>query len=192
MEFIINQVRINLNEGNSADVTLLASSDGATTDKPSNGNGFAMVMPLKLAFHEKESWTVPVEPLVSISGGNVIAKRTVSKGKGRGTIKERWTQDDYQVTIEGVLINLKDANVYPEEDVRKLREFCEATEALDVECDLLKIYDITRITIVSWDIPFTKGEANQRFTISALSDDLFDLLKEDVKPLAYREDGFVC
>ncbi|GEM_PF-2955503 len=184
MEFIINQVRINLNEGNSADVTLLASSDGATTDKPSNGNGFAMVMPLKLAFHEKESWTVPVEPLVSISGGNVIAKRTVSKGKGRGTIKERWTQDDYQVTIEGVLINLKDANVYPEEDVRKLREFCEATEALDVECDLLKIYDITRITIVSWDIPFTKGEANQRFTISALSDDLFDLLKEDVKPLA--------
>ncbi len=183
IDFIFNRVNINLGKSSNMDVTLLSGASESWDDKPTNGNGFSMVMPVKLRIPGDEFWTFPVEPLVSISGGNVISKRVVAKGKGRGTIKERWSQDDYAVTIEGVFINLDNANVYPESDVRKLRDLCEAKEALEIECDLLKIHDITRITITSWDIPFTKGEANQRFTISALSDDLFDLLVEDVKPM---------
>lgn len=181
--FYKNRVQINLNSSKDADVTLLSSPDDSVDSKPTNANGYAMVMPVKLRTPGGTFWTFPVEPLVSISGGNIIAKRTVAKSKGRGTIKERWSQDDYTVNIEGVMINMDNANVYPEADVRKLRELCEAHEALEIECDLCLIHDISRITIVSWDIPFTKGEANQRFSISALSDDLFDLLVEDVKPL---------
>jgi len=180
-------VIINLHS-DSGGSTLLSDTPDFTNDNPVNYNGFSMVMPVKFRIPGGEFWTFPVEPLVSLSGGNVIAKRTVAKGKGRGTIKERWTQDDYSVTIEGSFVNYDNANVYPEAHVRKLRELCETGEALEIECDLLKIHDITRICITSWDIPFTKGEANQRFTISALSDDLFDLLVEDIEPLSRKTD----
>lgn len=181
-------VNINLKSLTQNEVTMLSDTPDSLPDNPNSYNGFAMVMPVKLRIPDGEFWTFPVEPLVGISGGNIIAKRTVAKGKttgkqARGTIKERWTQDDYAITIEGVLINMDNANVYPEEDVKKLREFCETHESLDIECELLRIHDISRICITNWDLPFTKGDANQRFTISALSDDLFELLVEDTKPL---------
>ena len=149
-----------------------------------NANGYPMVMPVKLKLEGQEFWTLPIEPLVSISGGNVIAKRNVAKGKGRGTIKERWSRDDYAVNIEGMLINFDDPNAYPEDDVRKLREFCEAKEAIQIECDLLGYFDVNRIVIEKFEIPFTKGENNQKYSISAYSDDIVDLLVEDTNPMA--------
>lgn len=172
------------------EVTLQGSAGEGYENKPSGSNGYAMFMPVKIRVDEKsEFWTLPVEPLVSISGGNKIARRMVAKAssdskvKNRGTIKERWAQDDYNITIDGIFINSDNSNVYPEEDVVKLREICESASVVEIECDLLKYFDVTRMVIVTYDFPFTKGEQNQRFVISGYSDDLFDLLVDDVKPL---------
>ena len=132
-------------------------------------------LPLEISLVDQEDWwLVPIEPLITLTGRNIIVRRQVSKGKIRGSIKERWTQDDYQVKIEGALMDLK-RDDYPRDDVQKLRNFCEAAK-LKVRCPLFEIFSINQIVVESYDFPFTKGIQNQQYTINAYSDDTYKLL----------------
>lgn len=140
-----------------------------------NALGVPMRFPLEISLVGQEDWwLVPIEPLITLTGRNIIVRRQVSKGKIRGSIKERWTQDDYQVKIEGALMDLK-RDDYPRDDVRKLRNFCEAAK-LKVRCPLFEIFSINQIVVESYDFPFTKGIQNQQYTINAYSDDTYKLL----------------
>lgn len=140
-----------------------------------NALGVPMRFPLEISLVDNEDWwLVPIEPLITLTGRNIIVRRQVSKGKIRGSIKERWTQDDYQVKIEGALMDLK-RDDYPREDVQKLRNFCEAAK-LKVRCPLFEIFSINQIVVESYDFPFTKGIQNQQYTINAYSDDTYKLL----------------
>lgn len=140
-----------------------------------NALGIPMVMPLSLRLDAEgaEEWLLPEEPMISITGQNLITRRHVSKGRLRGSIKERWTQDDYTVKIEGLLLG-RDGR-YPKKDVEQLRRYCEAGK-VKVLCPLLEIFGITQIAIESWDIPFTSGTTNQNYEITAYSDDIYKLL----------------
>lgn len=140
-----------------------------------NALGIPMVMPLSLRLDAEgaEEWLLPEEPMISITGQNIITRRHVSKGRLRGSIKERWTQDDYTVKIEGLLLG-RDGR-YPKKDVEQLRRYCEAGK-VKVLCPLLEIFGITQIAIESWDIPFTSGTTNQNYEITAYSDDIYKLL----------------
>ncbi|HOI32010.1 MAG TPA: DUF6046 domain-containing protein, partial [Bacteroidales bacterium] len=117
----------------------------------------------------------PIDPFINLSFKNIITRRRVAKGSNRGTIKERWTQDDVEITISGILINPTGA--YPEE-VDRLVEFFEARQAIDVTSPLLNQHSIFSIVIESLDLPHTKGLENQAFTIKAYSDDVFELLQK--------------
>ena len=121
-------------------------------------------------------------PMVLPQGSNIITKKQVSKGQVRGTIKERWSQGDYQVNITGILIG-SDGN-YPDADVKKLRSYLEAGKIL-VKSPLLELFSINQVVVETWSIPFTSGQANQAYTIGALSDDIYKLLlrREDLKQL---------
>ena len=140
-----------------------------------NALGIPMVMPLSLRLDVEgaEEWLLPEEPMLSITGQNIITRRHVSKGRLRGSIKERWTQDDYTVKVEGLLLG-RDGR-YPKNDVERLRRYCEAGK-VKVLCPLLEIFGITQIAIESWDIPFTSGTTNQNYEITAYSDDIYKLL----------------
>lgn len=140
-----------------------------------NATGVPMILPLRFQLEESgaQEWLFPMEPMISVNGQNILVRRNVSKGKIRGSIKERWTQDDYSVRIEGILMGMD--GKYPEADVAKLRSFCEAghVKALNT---LLEIFGISQLAIESWDIPFTSGTINQNYTIQAYSDDIYKLL----------------
>lgn len=176
--------KTSVNEVDSDDYNSIKSmSDEELEDTiRTNSLGIPMQQPLRLRLEESgaEEWLIPMEPMISLTGQNLIVRRHVNKGKIRGSIKERWCEDDYSVTIEGILMS--DDGSYPEDDVRKLRSYCEAghVEAL---CPLLEIFGISRIVIESWDIPFTSGTANQNYTIKAYSDDIYKLLltREDLE-----------
>lgn len=145
-----------------------------------NALGIPMTMPMELkADGDSDWWLLPYEPIISISGKNVIVKKQISKGKVRGSIKERWTQDDYSISISGILIG---ESSYPASDVRKLRRMCESAK-LQVSCPLLEVFSISQIVVESFDFPFTSGPQNQAYSISAVSDDMYKLLlkKEDLK-----------
>ena len=140
-----------------------------------NALGVPMVMPLRFQLEESgaKEWLFPIEPMISINGQNILVRRHVNKGTIKGSIKERWTQDDYTVRIEGILMS-RDGK-YPDEDVATLKNFCEAGHVKAL-CPLLELFGISQLAIESWDIPFTTGLTNQNYTITAYSDDIYKLL----------------
>ena len=140
-----------------------------------NATGDPMVLPLRFQLGESgaEEWLFPMEPMISLNGQNILVRRNVSKGRIKGSIKERWTQDDYSVRIEGILLGTD--GKYPDADVAKLRSFCEAGHVKALN-PLLEIFGISQLAIESWDIPFTSGTINQNYTIQAYSDDIYKLL----------------
>ena len=140
-----------------------------------NALGVPMQMPVRLKLEEPdaEEWLLPIEPMVSVTGQNIITRRRVNKGRVKGSIKERWTEDDYSVTIEGILMGT-DGN-YPTADVAKMRKFCEAGRVFILN-PLLEIFGISHMVIEKWDIPFTSGNENQNYTLSGYSDDIYKLL----------------
>jgi len=144
--------------------------------------GMPMTSPLRLQAEESGAaeWLLPMEPMISVNGQNILTRRHVNKGKVRGSIKERWAQDDYTVTIEGILMS-KDGS-YPKEDVGKLRSYCESGHVKALS-PLLEIFDIRQLAIENWEIPFTSGLRNQNYTITAYSDDIYKLLlsRDDLK-----------
>lgn len=132
--------------------------------------------PLKIKWNsESVWWQFPIEPVVTINGKNTIVKRNVLKvpsadSERRGSVKELWSQDDYEVNISGVFISGSDGKL-PEEQLRILRKYCEGRKSLMVESPLFTIFNIKRIAIEDFQFPFTKGIENQMFSIKASSDD---------------------
>lgn len=139
--------------------------------------GAAQFVPLRLrrSGTEEDWFELPYEPLISVSGSNIIAKRKVAKAPGFiGTVKEYWAQDDYEITITGALYGREEigdfAECFPREDFERLKNYCISPSGLDVDCPLLEILDIRHIVVESFEFPFSKGENVQGYTIKALSD----------------------
>lgn len=134
------------------------------------------VMPMKFKRPDDKEWfRLPLEPLVSISGKNTIIRRKVAKSKLGGTIKERWSQDDYEVTIQGV-ISGSDESKYPDSYLRKLVELFDERQAVEVEQEILQVFGIHYLAIESASFPHTKGMNNQNYEIKAYSDNPVELL----------------
>lgn len=144
-----------------------------------NALGIPMTLPLEIKKPDGDWWLLPLEPLINMTGKNLVVKRNVSKKDYRGSIKEYWSQDDYTIDISGMLMTMDSDDIYPNDDVRRLRELCEAQTALEVKCPLLNIFDVFRIVVEDFDFPFTKGANAQAYTLKCSSDDLYDLLIED-------------
>lgn len=138
--------------------------------------GVACSCPMKIKTEgDSEYWQLPIEPVVSITCKNIIVRRNILKTGNkditrRGSVKELWTQDDYQVNISGMLIG-EDEDELPENDLIRLKNMCENRGVLEVESKLFTIFNITKIAVESYDFPFTKGMNNQMFTIKGYSDD---------------------
>ena len=154
-------------------------ADAAPEYSP-NGFGEPMTMPLKMkAANTGDWWLLPWEPYISVAGKNVVIKRNVAKAKNlAGSIKERWTQDDWEITIEGIFTN-PETNRYPKDDIEKLKTICEANEVIDVECRLFAALGITKMVIEDYELPYTKGPENQEWSIKAYSDRSWELFIKD-------------
>jgi len=139
-----------------------------------SGNAINMVLPLSLRMPNNSWWQFPIEPLLSVSGKNDIIRRKVSKPVKRGTIKERWAEDDYTIIIQGSFVH-DDLYSYPEQNVTDLKNIIRQKTAIEVQNDLLQLLDIHQIVVESYSFPFSKGENVQNFSITAFSDDLYDM-----------------
>lgn len=146
--------------------------------------GTPMVVPVQLKLasdSDADWWLLPTEPIMSISGDTQLIRRSVlktprSQQNRRGTVKERWSIGDYSIQIDGLLTVSGNDLAFPEADFAKLRRICEAREAIDVICPALERLGIYRMVIDKFSLPFTKGVENQKYSITAYSDDDFDLL----------------
>ena len=166
-------------DGSGYDLSMLTEQE--MVEAVANANGVPMRCPLWMRLEGEEWWLLPYEPIITVNGKNVIVKKQVAKGNIRGSIKERWSQDDYQINISGIFMN-PDNTGYPDKDVKELKRLCEAAK-VQVMSPLLEVFSIDQIVIESFDFPFTSGPNNQAYTIGASSDEIYKLLlrKEDLK-----------
>lgn len=139
--------------------------------------------PLSFSFKENgQKWLFPYEPMMNISSGNSIVKRNVAKqgNKLTGTIKERWSQKDYDITITGVLIGSimqgKPEDCFPRDHFVKLFEFLTHSKELFIYSYPLELLGITKVVIEDYSFPFTKGENVQAYELKLTSDYSYELL----------------
>jgi len=154
------------------------------SDKPLGNDG--QFFPFTFLGDNGERYLLPYEPFVSISGMNTIIRRNVAKAQTDngsvvgGTIKERWNQGDYEITITGALygsiLTGSVADCFPREDFLKLKEIMTTPKSLKVYCEPLQLLGINQIVIEDFSFPFSKGENVQAYEIKAYSDFGYKLL----------------
>lgn len=145
--------------------------------------------PLKLSVDDGNTWfLLPYEPMITISGKNEIVKRNVAKWNPDyskdffGTIKERWSQGDYDIQITGFLMgamlkgNVEDC--FPKDDFMRLKELL-TNAKVKVQCEPLQLLGINYLAVEDFTFPFTKGENVQAYDIKCSSDTSYYLLIEE-------------
>jgi hypothetical protein len=142
-----------------------------------SGQTASMVLPLSFRLPDGSWWLFPVEPLISISGKNTIVRRSVAKSERRGTIKERWAEDDLQINIQGTLVH-SDLHTYPSQELLALYQAITQRKAIEIKNELLQLLNVHQIVVEPYSFPFSKGENVQNFSIDAYSDDLYELFIE--------------
>lgn len=155
--------------------------DTGTKPSVSEALGQLYQCPLRLKWQDEAGWwTLPFDPVLAVNGGNNIIRTDVLKqdnaqSERRGSIKEIWCQKDYEIQIAGLFMSKSEKDL-PLDDLARLRMYCEARKVVEVECDLLEVFNIQRIAIETYEFVHTQGRQNQQFSIKAYSDDDFDLL----------------
>lgn len=136
---------------------------------------------------EDQFYLLPWEPMININAKNIISKRRVAKSGSKliGSIKERISTDDFEITITGAFYGGQmigtHAETYPRADMEKLRDYLLTPERLQVNCEPLQLLNIDYIVIEEMNFPFTKGENVQAYEIKAVSDFKWDLLYKKVR-----------
>lgn len=106
---------------------------------------------------------------------NEVKTSTINES---GTIKEWISGGDYQININGLLLGSfvkptpqNPLAGKPLEDMKKLKEICEAKTSIKVASQKLLELDISRISIDSYNLPDEISDINiQRFSITGSSD----------------------
>lgn len=156
-------------------------SGGGTIDKATVAHtGVQMQMPTWIGENERSLWLLPYEPLIAVRGHNIITKRSIAKTKDSsyGSVKEVWTQDDFQILITGVLFDHNRPNEYPREMVSRLSGLMALKKPLYIQNALLDLLGVSTIVVEDWEFPPTANIAYQDFAVRAVSDQNFNLLIE--------------
>jgi hypothetical protein len=139
--------------------------------------------PLSFSFTEGgQKWLFPYEPMINISSGNNIVKRNVAKQGDKliGTIKERWSRKDFDISVTGVLIGKEmkgtAEDCFPRRQMEELFKYLVYAKEIYIYCHPLEILGITKVVIEDYSFPFTKGENVQAYDLKLTSDYSYNLL----------------
>ena len=139
--------------------------------KDSLGRPYFMDFSMKSATIEE--YTFPHEPLIRITNRKHVVRTMMTGKTSRGTVKELINVGDYRIEIKGILFN-EDQKRFPADQLRALREYNEVRESVEVSNDLLDLYGIRKMVILSFDADNMMGQPYaQKYTIIAESDEDF-------------------
>tara|TARA_R100001015_G_C4631194_1_gene193509 strand:- start:396 stop:1025 length:630 start_codon:yes stop_codon:yes gene_type:complete len=98
-----------------------------------------------------------------------------------GSVKEYISQNDYEITIRGALVD-ESGQRYPEEEVLQLVEYCEVPDSIKIYSRFLNDnFNIQYLTIQSVSLPQVEGTENvQLFEIKAISDNPIELTINEI------------
>lgn len=95
-----------------------------------------------------------------------------------GTIKEYISNGDYNISIVVGVAAVKDGVIvdeYPTEGLQELRQFLDNNEALEINSEFLKIFNIDRIVVKSFSVTQSTESNYQSVNISAISDEEYNI-----------------
>lgn len=99
-----------------------------------------------------------------------------------GTVKEYINEGDWAVNIVVGVQAVRGGVItddYPEEELRRLREFLDEKKPLEVHSTFLDIFDITKIVIKSYSATQMTEANYQAVSISAVSDEDYEIYSND-------------
>ena len=174
---------VSLSFGHAESATPIQGDLNQTTPPVSENEQF---FPLSFETEDGQRYLLPYEPMINIKGKNQIIRRRIAKAKAKngtalgGTVKERWSQDDYEITVTGALYgSIMTGSVedcFPRRDFEKLRDYMTTAESLKVYCEPLQMLNIHQVVVADFSFPFTKGEYVQAYEIKLYSDYDYKLL----------------
>lgn len=99
-----------------------------------------------------------------------------------GTVKEYINEGDWAVNIVVGVQAVRGGVItddYPDEELRRLREFLDEKKPLEVHSTFLDIFDITKIVIKSYSATQMTEANYQAVSISAVSDEDYEIYSND-------------
>lgn len=100
-----------------------------------------------------------------------------------GTIKEYISSGDYDISISvGIVAVDSEGHIvdeYPEEGVRKVREFLDENKAVEVASVFMSIFGIERMVVTRFSLRQETASSRQTVEIRALSDDDYIIRSEE-------------
>ncbi|MGB0869469.1 MAG: DUF6046 domain-containing protein [Flavobacteriales bacterium] len=118
------------------------------------------------------------ECIISISQSKNILS-TPMQGRN-GTVKEYISDGDFVLSISAGIINELGNHAYPIEQVNELSEILLLNETIELQSDLLDVFDITNAVISSYSLTQETHSNRQSINIEMLSDEPFIIQLNDV------------
>lgn len=103
---------------------------------------------------EVAEWQLPFSTVVEFNRAKLLTRTTV--GGGKGSIKETYGHDDWQIRIRGIMIHPED-DALPEEDFRRAMEFDEIADVIGVEGKWFEMAGIYQIALEQIALPAMPG-----------------------------------
>jgi Domain of unknown function (DUF6046) len=114
--------------------------------------------------------------VIKISSSKTIVSTPLSER--RGTVKEYFSAEDYQITIKGFVIDEAD-RIWPEKELIVLKQLDDLTTAIQLDNALTNIFldKDTRVVISKLDLPEVEGGRKhiRPFSMTLMSDSIFTL-----------------
>lgn len=112
-----------------------------------------------------------INPMITLQQKRIITRTTVQGHSG--SIKEYVADDDYEITIDGALFT--DDGTYPEKEVRVLVKLLKTQKELNVNSQLLQMFDIHSAVVSDYKLSQTLLKDMQLFSMTLLSDKPFEV-----------------
>jgi len=127
-----------------------------------------------------DNYQLPNEPIIEISGNKTIIQTAIDGMDG--SFKELFSLDDYVITIKGIAVDDNNPDMYPEEQIRAIRDLYEAKTNLQIVNRLCGFFNVKYLVVKSVSFPAIEGSRDmQPYILNCISDSVFNLeLKEEI------------
>mgnify|MGYP000845035114 FL=1 len=155
------------------------SSVGVPITDPVDWQGRYVLCPLLLRLDDGSELSLPDAVVAMTRTKQIITTQVVGMA---GTVKEYIADGDFDINIAIGIQGMADdkiADVYPEEGLRVLRKFLEVDKPIQVQSAFFDIFEVNRLVIKSYSLTQATESNYQELTISALSDDQYNVVSSD-------------